>query len=236
MKLLVLLVSVLACVILLTGCASISNAAKDIDAVKIPSVHDEVVVESVTQPSYFSEGSLWQGEDTWSLFRDNKAWRVGDIVLVNIYENTTAEKIAGTSIERTTDVDAGISNFFGLEDDVSDKIDIEHLVTASTSNKFSADASTKRSGKLTARISAIVRCIYPNGNMKIEGNQVVKVNNENQILTITGLVRASDISPLNTIDSPMVAESRIEYMGKGVLAENQKPGWLLRLCLWVWPF
>jgi flagellar L-ring protein precursor FlgH len=34
----------------------------------------------------------------------------------------------------------------------------------------------------------------------------------------------------------MVADAEIEFVGRGVLTDNQKQGWLSRFLGWVWPF
>jgi flagellar L-ring protein FlgH len=78
--------------------------------------------------------------------------------------------------------------------------------------------------------------ILPNGNLFIEGNREVRVNNENQMMTLTGVIRPRDITANNVIQSTYIADARIAYSGKGVLNERQRPGWLARVLDVIWPF
>jgi len=64
----------------------------------------------------------------------------------------------------------------------------------------------------------------------------MKVNNESQFITVTGITRPMDISSDNRIKSTYLADARIEYSGKGILADKQGPGWLMRIVDFVWPF
>jgi flagellar L-ring protein precursor FlgH len=70
----------------------------------------------------------------------------------------------------------------------------------------------------------------------IQGNREVRVNNENQIITLTGMVRPRDISSENIILSTYIADAQISYSGSGVVNDRQKPGWLARLLDVIWPF
>ena len=53
---------------------------------------------------------------------------------------------------------------------------------------------------------------------------------------VRGLVRSQDIGPDNAVPSTYLADARIEYYGKGVIADKQRPGWLTRILENVWPF
>ena len=87
---------------------------------------------------------------------------------------------------------------------------------------------TKRSGAVTAYVSARVTGISSNGNLMIAGFREVTVNNEQQVITLTGVVRPKDITPDNVVLSTYVADARIVYSGTGVINDKQRPGWLAR--------
>ena len=93
-----------------------------------------------------------------------------------------------------------------------------------------------RSGQVTASIGAVVTRVLPNGNLVIHGRREMKVNNEVQYISVTGIARQRDIDKDNRIKSIYLADSRIEYYGKGVLADKQRPGWGTRILDFVWPF
>ena len=62
------------------------------------------------------------------------------------------------------------------------------------------------------------------------------VNNEVQIIYLTGIVRPVDITAANTVDSNKILNARISYTGRGPVADQQEPGWLTRTINHVWPF
>lgn len=185
-----------------------------------------------------SPGTLWNGDEgNW--LADIKARRVGDIVTVIIQETAKASKEASTDTDRSSSISAGISAFFGLEKSVADRnsnLDPAALIEASSSNQFSGGGKTTRSENLAATLTTQVVEVYPNGNLKIRGGKSVTVNNENQIIYLTGIVRSYDVTASNTVDSGNILNAQISYTGKGAVSDKQKPGWLMRIYDNTWPF
>jgi flagellar L-ring protein precursor FlgH len=183
-------------------------------------------------------GSLWSAGQG-SLVTDLKARGVGDIVTVAIFEKASASKNATTSTGRDSTMSAGISRLFGLEENIGNinsAIDPSALVSAKYKNEFTGSGSTSRKEDLVATLTTYVTDMLPNGNMRIEGSKTVTVNNEDQIIRLTGFVRPADISGRNVIDSMHILDARIVYTGKGVISDKQKQGWLVRALDNVWPF
>lgn len=81
----------------------------------------------------------------------------------------------------------------------------------------------------------IVRML-PGRVMQVEGARQIRVNDENQILVVRGLVRQRDIASDNTVPSSNLAQSQIEVYGEGIVADKQKPGWLTRILDNLWPY
>ena len=75
-----------------------------------------------------------------------------------------------------------------------------------------------------------------NINLFVEGSKEVIINNERQYITVTGVVRPEDIAPDNSISSDLLADARLVYSGRGVLADKQRPGLLGRAVDLIWPF
>jgi flagellar L-ring protein FlgH len=185
-------------------------------------------------------GSLWKDGNT-SMFSDRKAREIGDIVTVLISEKASATKEAATSTKRTSNMSASIPNFFGLENDdiwtsMHNPIDLENLVNADFANGFDGNGTTSRKEDLNASLTTQVVGRYPNGQLKIRGGKEVMVNNEVQIIYLTGIVRPVDINANNTISSAKILNARISYTGKGALSDKQEPGWAMRILDNVWPF
>ncbi|MCL2458323.1 MAG: flagellar basal body L-ring protein FlgH [Desulfobulbus sp.] len=211
----------------LTGCASHTQM--------VTTAHEPLEEPVAANPRPQSPGTLWNG-DEGSWLADVKARRVGDIVTVTINEQAQASKQATTNTSRDSSISAGISSFFGLEDKVGNSINPSSLINASSGNEFNGQGKTTRSENLTATLTTQVVEVYPNGNLKIRGGKSVAVNNESQIIYLTGIVRPYDVAADNTVDSGNILNAQITYTGKGTLSDKQKPGWLMRFFDNTWPF
>ena len=186
----------------------------------------------------YGNGSIWQASSI-ALTEDGKARRVGDIVTIIVTETASASKQAATATGRSSQISAGIPNMLGLEESkiiTSNFADLSKLLNASASSSFDGSGSTSRKETLTATISAKVVDVLPNGNLKIEGRRNVKVNYEDQIVTVKGTIRQRDITAENTINSIYVADAQISYSGEGIITDRQKPGWMMNILDKLWPF
>jgi flagellar L-ring protein precursor FlgH len=231
LKAIVNLISVCA-LIMLAGCA-LPGSGGDISEVE---PLEQLAV--MPQPSG-SPGSLWTGSLP-ALVADRKGRTIGDIVTVAIFERASASKQASTETGRDSNVSADLSALFGLEKKLPNLfnlgMDPTALIDATASNSFSGSGKTSRAEDLVASLTAQIVQIYPNGNLRISGNKTVTVNNEMQIVKLTGIVRETDIAPTNVIDSKNILNARIYYSGQGPISDKQSPGWLMRALDAIWPF
>lgn len=220
------------CLVLLTGCA------RPVEYVEVPEVEPEEQL-ALMPPQPVGPGSLWTGSKP-SLVADRKGRTVGDIVTVAIFEAASASKEASTETGRDSAISADIRKLLGLEKKLPGLFNLDmdptDLLNASASNSFSGSGKTSRTEDLVAALTTQIVQIYPNGNLRIAGNKTVTVNNEMQIVKLSGIVRESDISPSNVIDSKNILNARIYYSGQGAISDKQKPGWLMRSLDAVWPF
>lgn len=186
------------------------------------------------------EGSLWRDNGPYSgLFTNYTARTVGDIVTVRIVENASAKGVAETGTEKDSSLTAGIDSFFNAEKRYPSTHPFFNpfsKVSGSFKNEFTGKGEIKRSNNLNAYISARVVQVMPGGNLRIAGSRYVNLNSEEQIITLSGIIRPEDISANNEIKSTYIADARISYHGVGVLTEHQNPGWLTRTLNTVWPF
>ncbi|MCU0613654.1 MAG: flagellar basal body L-ring protein FlgH [Desulfobacterales bacterium] len=185
-----------------------------------------------------SHGSLWR-EGQNSLFTANKARSVGDLLTVAIYEQASAKKQAATSAGRSSSASIGIPNLFGLETSIANKnpyLYPANLISADSNTDFKGSGTTSREEKLSATLTTRVVEVLDGGNLRIQGSKTVKVNHEDQVIRLSGIVRPADITVHNMIDSKYILDANIEYLGKGIISEKQRPGWLVRLIDSVWPF
>lgn len=214
------------------GCAPVAPQSPE---KMMPSTIEEPVIEA---PTPKSAGSLWT-TGNGSLFVDNRATRVGDILTVTISEQAEASKEATTSTGRSTSASADLTSLFGLESNIANinsAIDPAKLLSAGYTNDFKGSGTTTRKEDLVATLTTRVMEVLPNGTLRISGSKSVTVNHEQQLIHLTGIVRQQDISAANLIDSKFILDANIVYSGKGVIDDKQKPGWLLRLLDTVTPF
>ena len=227
-------------IIFLTGCASAppketsgTVGIRTASAPKIP------YFESVRT----AEGSLWSDVSGIQLFPDRRARQVGDVVTVRIVEDPEASLNANTQTSRSSSVDAAKLEFLGYMKALAEKNPrlaqnpgTDDLFSASLGMKFDGKGTSDRDGHVKAYISAMIVKVLPNGNLFIDGQREIRVNNETQFITLSGIIRPEDISPTNEISSTYVAAAKIGYSGRGPIADKQKPGWLGRIVDYVWPF
>jgi flagellar L-ring protein precursor FlgH len=185
-------------------------------------------MEVPAEPSY-QPGSLWATDRAGSLFEDTRARRVGDLVMVRVEENASGTKEADTSTERSSSLSTAIDTFFTAPV-AGRNIDV------GLDSKFDGTGSTSRSGQLSALVAAVVTEVLPNGNLVIEGNREIQVNDEMQIIRLSGVVRPVDISTSNIVLSSRIADAQITYTGVGTVDEKQRPGWFTRLVDYLTPF
>ncbi len=189
--------------------------------------YESIAAKNSTEPQS-TEGSLWRADArNANLFSDYRAFREQDLVVVRIEENADARRSADTDINRETNFSGSLQAFLKTVQATTPQVDL--TASLGQANGFKGDGRTARTEKLTATVPAVVKKVLPNGNLFIEGHRVVLVNNEEQHFYISGVVRPIDIAQDNSVRSSYVADAEIEFTGRGVLTDNQKPGFFTRL-------
>ena len=189
-------------------------------------------------------GSLFAASEADTLFEDSRARRVGDIVVVKLVENTKAQNKAETSSNKKSSNDYQVTNMFNrghagfipfVPIGPQPSVGIPILDTESASG-INSTGKTKRENYVTTSLATRVLRVLPGGLMEIEGAREIRVNEETEYMVVRGMIRSKDVSADNSVLSTQIADASIEYYGKGVLADKQKPGWFSRLMDNVWPF
>ena len=189
-------------------------------------------------------GSLFAASEADTLFEDSRARRVGDIVVVKLVENTKAQNKAETSSNKKSSNNYQVADMFNrghagfipfMPIGPQPSVGLPILDTDSASG-INSTGKTKRENYVTTSLATRVLRVLPGGLMEIEGAREIRVNEETEYMVVRGMIRSKDVSADNSVLSTQIADASIEYYGKGVLADKQKPGWFTRLMDNVWPF
>lgn len=189
-------------------------------------------------------GSLFAASEEDTLFADSRARRVGDVVVVKLVENTKAQNKAETTSNKSNNNNYEVAALMGRSQvgflpltgiGPQTRVGMPVLDTTSESG-LSATGKTKRESYVTTSLAARVLRVLPGGLLQIEGAREIRVNEETEYMVVRGMIRAKDVDSENSILSTQIADASIEYYGRGVLADKQKPGWFTRLMDNVWPF
>ena len=191
-------------------------------------------------PATVSDGSsLWTG-GTQSLFGDRRAAQRGDILTVVIEIDDSASISNSTGRSRNGEQSGGIPDLLGIPQRLNESLpegtSMGDAFDMNSSSTFRGQGSVTRKEKLTLRIAATVVEQLPNGVLKIEGQQEVRVNFEMRELIVTGYVRPSDISRDNEITYDKIAGARIAYGGRGQITDMQQPTYGQQVADIVMPF
>jgi flagellar L-ring protein precursor FlgH len=165
--------------------------------------------------------SLYQEGSYRALAADLKASRVGDAITVQVYENSSASSTAETSTRRTNDL--SVSADFSRVSPVSIKRQLG--ANLETSGSFEGGGTTQRVNRLLATITTTVQEVLANGDLRIAGEQLLTVNDEQHKVRVEGRVRPQDISSDNVVLSTRLSDARIFYSGDGDLSERSRRAW-----------
>lgn len=183
--------------------------------------------------------SLWSGSRQ-SLLGDRRARNTGDILTVVIEIDDRAEFSNSSSRTRSGSEELGIPHLFGLPQVVDGRLpegaSMANALGLSSSSSSTGKGNIVRKERLELRVAATVIGSLPNGVLKIQGTQEVRVNYELRELIVTGFVRPQDISRQNEISYDKIASARISYGGRGTVSDVQQPRYGQQVTDAVLPF
>ena len=182
-----------------------------------------------------ANGSLYTDQaPAGNLFTDFKAERPGDLVFIDIVETSTATVTSNASRNRDSGTLGGLTGAAGALPGPG--ATISGVLGGLGSRKFEGNGQTTRTSSMTARVAARVTQVMPNGDLQVEAHKLVKINKEDEMVTLSGIVRRRDITADNAIPTTVIGNLRVAINGKGVASADNAPGWLYRLFEKVAPF
>ncbi len=176
-----------------------------------------------------SNGSLFttQGQNV-HLLTDFKAHRLGDLVFVDVVENSLASVNSSADRNKDSGTAGGITTLAGALP-IPGASTISSVIGGLGKRTYEGSGATQRTSNVRARITARVIEVLPNGDLRIQAIKQVKINKETEQLAVTGIVRRNDIAADGSIPTTFIGDLRVEFNGKGVASKENAPGWLARL-------
>lgn len=190
-------------------------------------------------PVAAQNGAIYQTEqrvgNVLTLFEDHKAMRVGDTLTIVLVEKTQASKNAKTSISKEGETSIAGPTVFGRPVTSNGVPILEQEL--SSSSDFDGSGASSQGNSLSGNITVTVAEVLSNGNLVVRGEKRLTLNQGDEYIQISGIVRPSDISGENRVLSTQLADARIRYSGSGAVADSNVMGWLQRFFISaIWPF
>lgn len=218
--------------LLLAGCSSLNQVGKAPDFSPLEGSYQHHAMYSNSMPEQADPDSPTDASSLWtasraSLLGDRRAGTRGDILTVVIEIDDRAEISNSSGRTRTGSESMGMPQLMGipqrLDGVLPEGANMADAVDTKSSSTFSGNGSVSRKEKLTLRVAVTVVEVLPNGVLRIEGQQEVRVNFELRELVVSGYVRPSDISRTNEVTYDKIAGARISYGGRGQISDVQQP-------------
>jgi len=202
---------------LLTGCAAPRAAvAPNAPLTARPQPYDPLAASPT--------GAIFRPNNNIFLFEDRKPRIVGDLLTIQINENTNASQSANSSSEKKTSVTATLPKVTGVFGHGINGLNL----TAGSDNAYNGTGQTASTGVFTGTITVTVVEVLANGNLVVAGEKQIGIRQNSDSLRFTGVVDPTFIQPGNIISSTQVADARLDYRGGGYIEEAQIQGWLGR--------
>ena len=196
------------------GCASHVEDRASID-------FEPIIPENMNLPNNINSGGIYN-ESSGGLFAtDRRAGQIGDILTVALSEDFTASKSQSATSAKSDSFKVDLPN---LLDPAGDQA----LLDSGAETSFTGSGSAAQTNSLRGEISVTVMRVFSNGNMEIMGQKKLHLNNGNEYVRLSGMIRPQDISANNVVQSSRIANAKISYLGVGDIADTGQKGWLSR--------
>ena len=207
----------------LAGCSSVREA-KISESFQMN--YDEVVPTKELSP----DGAIYSRSNAGFFLGDRRAQRVGDVLTVTLAENINATKALNAAGSKSNNIAMTLPNaLFGPGalniPALRDGANLGASNTSNTAGKVTADQSNTINGDITV----VVTRVYENGNLWIQGQKMLSVNQGEEYVRVSGVIRPEDIQAGNIVSSTKIAQAQITYTGAGDLDDNTKQGWFGRI-------
>ena len=172
-------------------------------------------------------GGIYKASSNGLFASDIRARDVGDILTVSLLETFTATKSQSAASAKNDSfavtLPTGLPNMFtgGYDKNAAG-------LNAGTARSLLDQAMPRNPILLTGFLTVMVTRVFDNGNMEIAGQKKLRLNNGDEYVRLTGLIRPEDITANNVVLSNRIADAEIVYVGAGEIADSSRQGWLSR--------
>ena len=191
----------------------------------------------VQNPTQGRRGSIYDPDQgPFGLVANKVGSRVGDLVTIVIDESQDVKSEETSDLTKETTLNYSLNNF----DIKPNAFNPLPQLDASSEDTLTGTANYKKKGKFTARVTAVVVDVLPNGNLVVSGRREIRIDKETKLIEFSGIMRRDDIAADNSISSELVANAKVAYIGTGPLTDSTNRvglGALIHDALaWIWPF
>ena len=179
-------------------------------------------------------GSLWSSSNALGdMSTDYKATKLNDAITIVVSVQTTANQSGDVTSQRTVATSSGLT---GLAGDISTKT-LGSLFNANSSSALKGQGATDSSTTFQTTMTGQVIAVLPSGNLVVEAQRRIFMNNQHEDISIRGVVRPGDIGPSNTIASQSLSNLEIEMKGKGIISDSVRPlNPITKAIMWLFGF
>lgn len=177
-------------------------------------------------PAQATAGAIYAAGPALQLYSDRRAREVGDLLTITLQESTQAQTSANTAASKASRLALETPNLLGAPVTLGGKDILS--ASANGSRDFNGKGNSAQSNRLQGSVTVTVVQRLPNGNLVVQGQKNLRLNQGDELVQVQGIVRAADIAPDNSIPSSRVADARIVYGGRGAVAQSNAMGWLNR--------
>ena len=224
---------------IMSGCTA--NLAKPEIDFK-PPTYVEQMPSREDETNYVATGSIF-GQGDAPLFSDHKAMHINDIVKVIISETAKSSSSAAKQLSKADEKALGGGAFSSSGNNPAVNSYVNRLnglsnigFTSKSNSTYKGQGSATKDASFTTIISARIVKVLSNGNYFITGKREILVDNQKQIIQISGVIRPYDIDQSNTINSSQMSDAKILYKSEGDVDRATQAGWASELIEAIWPF
>jgi flagellar L-ring protein precursor FlgH len=164
-------------------------------------------------------GSLWTpGNTLGDLSTDYKARKLNDTIVILVGVQTTAAQSGDSSYQRTVSTSSAITGVGGLA-----PANLNPLLNANSATALKGAGATDSNTTFQTSLTGQVIAVLPSGNLVVEAQRKIFMNNQHEDVTVRGVVRPNDIGPSNTVSSASLSNLEIEMKGKGIISDSTRP-------------